>query len=154
MHYDDGLIDFNDVSAAVDVLWGGCRGLSLICRLCHTPNMQSRHSQEFVGLLYPVPLLLCAFATCLPWCLRAQPQRTVLPFLPLASSLFCFRLARVRFRCQYLSSLRFTSGCLCSASFAPLYSWHLRTAPNKKFVSACDCHSFAARDRAISTVPS
>ena len=28
-----GLIDFDDVSAAVDGFWSGCRGLSLICRL-------------------------------------------------------------------------------------------------------------------------
>ena len=101
-----------------------------------------------------MPLLLCAFTACLPWLLSAQPQRTALPFLPLASSQFCFRLARARFRCQYLSSLRFASGCLCSASSTPLYFWRLRTAPNRKFVSACDCHSFAARDQPISTVPS
>ena len=37
-----GLIDF-DVSAAVDGFWSGCRGLSLICRLCHKSDIQSWH---------------------------------------------------------------------------------------------------------------
>ena len=36
-----GLIDFDDVSAAVDGFWSGCRGLSLICRLCHKSYIQS-----------------------------------------------------------------------------------------------------------------
>ena len=31
--YGGGLLDFDDVSAAVDGFWSGCRGLSLICRL-------------------------------------------------------------------------------------------------------------------------
>ena len=38
-----GLIDFDDVSAAVDGFWSGCRGLSLICRLCHKSDIQSWH---------------------------------------------------------------------------------------------------------------
>ena len=53
-----------------------------------------------------------------------------------------------------LSSLRFASGCLCSASFTPLYFWRMQTAPNRKLVSARDCHTFAALDRPISAVPS
>ena len=38
-----GLIDFDDVSAAVDGFWSGCRGLSLIYRLCHMSDIQSWH---------------------------------------------------------------------------------------------------------------
>ena len=38
-----GLIDFDDVSAAVDGFWGGCRGLSLICRLCRMSDIQSHY---------------------------------------------------------------------------------------------------------------
>jgi len=94
------------------------------------------------------------FAACLPWCLSTQPQRTVFLSLPLASRRFCFRLARDRFRCEYRQVLRFASGCLCSDSFAHLFFWRLRTTLNRKFVSAFDQHSLAARGRPISTVPS
>ena len=34
------IIDFDYVSAAVDVYWSDCRGLSLICRLCHMSDIQ------------------------------------------------------------------------------------------------------------------
>ena len=36
-----GLIDFDDVSAAVVGFWSGCRGLSLICRLYHMSDIHT-----------------------------------------------------------------------------------------------------------------
>ena len=39
--FGGGLVDFDDVSVVVvDGFWSGCRGLSLICRLCHKSGMQ------------------------------------------------------------------------------------------------------------------
>ena len=44
--------------------------------------------------------------------------------------------------------------CLCSAFFAHHYLWRLWTTLNRKFASTFDRHSFVARGRPISTVPS
>ena len=41
VHSGGEFIDFDDVSAAVDGFWSGCRGLSLICRLCHMSDIQN-----------------------------------------------------------------------------------------------------------------
>ena len=101
MRSGGGFINLDDVSfVVVDGFWSAsCRGQFLICRIYHISGMHSQHKQDFVGLLCPVPPLLCAFAACLPWCLSAQPHRTVLSTLPLATRLFCVWLARARFWC-------------------------------------------------------
>ena len=53
-----GLINFDDVSAAVDGFWSGCRGLSLICRLYHIHDIQSWHLLHTILYMFDCSLIV------------------------------------------------------------------------------------------------
>ena len=62
----DGLIDFDDVSVVVDgsgvAVETNSRFAGSATRLTYKVSI----NRILLGILYPVPLLLCAFAACLP----------------------------------------------------------------------------------------